>query len=218
MKKSIAFFVIVLAAVGCGNTQPKQITEVRSVTPAPHATSEPAAAECPADAMNAMKVPADHAMPPSTFEWILPEGWIEQTPTPIRIANFSTTADPSVECYITVLTGAAGGVGANVNRWRQQMNQAVLPEADIQALPTTAILDTPSPYIEIEGDFTGMSGQPQSGYMMLAAICPLQDNTIFVKMTGPASAVSAEKERFKTFCNSLKRRGDPINGTVEENK
>ena len=165
-----------------------------------------------------MKIPVDHTMPSSSFEWTLPEGWVEQTPTPIRVANFSTATDPAVECYITVLTGSAGGVAANVNRWRQQMNQPVLSEEDIKALTTLTILETPSSYIEIQGDFTGMSGQPQPNYMMLAAICPLQENTVFIKMTGPASAVDAEKDRFKTFCNSIKKGGDQSDGTAEENK
>ena len=76
----------------------------------------------------------------------------------------------------------------------------------------------PSPYIEIEGDFTSMSGQQQPNYMMLAAICPLQENTVFVKMTGPASTVGAEKEHFKVFCNSITKGGDHSDGTTEENK
>jgi len=214
MKRSVYYGVIILVAAGCGDSQPKQITEVRKVSPVPGHASGLSITECPADAM---QLPAADAMPPSAFEWLLPEGWLEQTPTPIRIANFSTATEAEVECYITVLSGSAGGVAANVNRWRRQMNQPPLSEADIQALPTLMVLETSSPYIEIEGDFTGMSGQPKPGYMMLAVICPLKEDTLFVKMTGPASAVNAEKERFKAFCNSLKNRNDQINGAAEKN-
>ncbi len=218
MKANIFFGIFILIAAGCGNNQPKQITEVRSVTPVASHASGSTTAECPADVMDSMKIPAAHAMPSSSFEWILPEGWVEKIPTPIRVANFCTATDPAVECYITVLTGSAGGVAANVNRWRQQMNQPVLSEEDIQALTTLTILETSSPYIEIQGDFAGMSGQPQPNYMMLAAICPLQENTVFIKMTGPVSAVDAEKERFKTFCNSIKKGGDHSDGAAQENK
>jgi hypothetical protein len=219
MKIGIAFLCVILIVVGCGNTEPKQITEVRNVSPAPQGMTGMNTAEHPADAPGAVGLPAAHLMPESPFLWTLPEGWAEQTPTSIRIGNFSSTVDPSIECYITLLSGTAGGVAANVNRWHQQMNQPALSEADIQALPLLTILDTPSPYVEIVGDFTGMSGQVQPGYMMLAAVCPLPEDTVFVKMTGPAAAVNAEKDRFKALCSSLIiKGGDHTDGVVEENK
>ena len=62
--------------------------------------------------------------------------------------------------------------------------------------------------VEISGDYTGTSGEAQSGFMMLALICELADTSVFVKMVGPESTVRAEAESFQAFCQSLRFAGD----------
>jgi len=215
MERMLIISLLVVVLASCGSNQPKQITEVRNVTPPASAMSGDGMAECPAGTTGPAGMSMVHAAA-NPFQWELPDGWSEQTPTPIRLANLKVATDPSIECYLTVLTGVAGGVEANVNRWRQQMSQPVLSPEEIEALPHITIMGHDSPYVEIEGDFKGMTGEAQPGYMMLAAICPLEENTVFVKMIGLATAVQAEKERFRAFCASLKEGGNHNDDVVKE--
>ena len=43
------------------------------------------------------------------------------------------------------------------------------------------------------------------GQAVLATVCTLDDAALFVKMTGPAARVRAEREAFLAFCRSLTR-------------
>ena len=202
MLKGIVYMLLSVAVIGCGNQSPREISETRMVTPSNASAISHDAALCPMEHEH-VDMPSDHP-PLSNYQWTLPEGWSEIPPTPFRVANLAVDAHPDVECYVTVLTGIAGGVEANMNRWRQQMGQPALGPEEIEAMPQVIILGQQSPFIEIAGDFMGMTGQQASDYKMLAVICSLADETIFVKMTGPASAVRDERERFLEFCASLK--------------
>ena len=122
----------------------------------------------------------------------------------MRVANFKLAANPEVECYLTVLQGAAGGIEANINRWRGQMSQEALKPEDIAALPRIDVLGKQGAVVETLGSFSGMTGDPKPGYALLGMIVELPERSVFVKMTGPETAVKAEKDRFLAFCRSLK--------------
>ncbi|GMV92949.1 MAG: hypothetical protein AMXMBFR82_27270 [Candidatus Hydrogenedentota bacterium] len=137
-------------------------------------------------------------------DWTAPESWTQAPDKPMRIVTFTMGESGQTECYVTSLSGPAGGVEANVNRWQQQMGQAPLDGPALAELPTITILGKPSPMIEITGDFTDMDGQGGDAFALLGAICPLEGETLFVKMTGPASEVQANKDEFIAFCESLR--------------
>lgn len=214
MKQLVCVVLCVLGLVGCScRQQPRQITETRSVTAAADVVPGHV---CPGDMPDPV-LPPSHP-PISRYRWELPDKWLEQMPTPLRIANFTVAYDHEVECYLTVLTGIAGGVEANVNRWRKQMGKPALAREEVESLPNLDMLGRPSPYIEIEGNFTDMTGQQRLDYRMLAAICSLESETVFVKMTGPSASVEAERERFKAFCASLQKGGADTDAVDEENE
>jgi hypothetical protein len=135
--------------------------------------------------------------------WTAPETWTQAPEKPMRIVTFTMGESGKSECYVTSLSGPAGGVEANVNRWQQQMGQPPLDGPALAELPTVTILGKPSPMIAITGDFTDMDGQGGEAFALLGAICPLDAETLFVKMTGPASEVQANKDAFVAFCESL---------------
>lgn len=135
--------------------------------------------------------------------WTAPETWTQAPEKPMRIVTFTMGESGKSECYVTSLSGPAGGVEANINRWQQQMGQPPLDGPALAELPTVTILGKPSPMIEITGDFTDMDGQGGEAFALLGAICPLDAETLFVKMTGPASEVQANKDEFIAFCESL---------------
>jgi hypothetical protein len=151
---------------------------------------------------------AEGALPPghpaiSPYKWQLPEGWSEAPATSMRIGNFKVASSPETECYLTLLKGTAGGVDANINRWRRQMGQPELKPEEIAALPKADVLGQQAPLAEIAGSFTGMAGQQFPDYMLTGVVVTLADETLFVKMTGPAAVVKAEKDHFQAFCKSL---------------
>jgi hypothetical protein len=135
--------------------------------------------------------------------WTTPESWTQSPDKPMRIVTFTMGESGESECYVTSLSGPAGGVEANINRWRQQMDQPPLDGPALAELPTITILGKPSPMVEIAGDFTDMDGQGGEAFALLGAICLLDTETLFVKMTGPASEIQANKEEFVAFCESL---------------
>ncbi len=203
MPRLTVALVVLLALAGCGQGA-KEISETRTAVPAPAAAS----AMPPGHDMN-MKMPsAEGALPPghpslSPYKWQVPEGWSEAPPTAMRIGNFKLASSPETECYLTLLKGAAGGVDANINRWRRQMGQPELKAEEIAALPKVDTLGQTAPLVEITGSFTGMAGQQFPDYTLMGIVAVLTDQTLFVKMTGPAAVVKAEKDHFLSFCKSL---------------
>jgi len=202
MPRLTVALVVLLALAGCGRQGAKEISETRTSAPPP-----PAAQAMPPG--HDMKMPpAEGALPPghpsiSPYKWQVPEGWSEAPATSMRIGNFKVASSPETECYLTLLKGTAGGVDANINRWRRQMDQPELKPEEIAALPKTDALGQQVPVVEIEGSFTGMAGQKFPDYMLLGTVATLADETLFVKMTGPAAVVKAEKDHFLAFCKSL---------------
>ena len=140
----------------------------------------------------------------SELSWEAPQAWSLGPERKMRVVTYRTNINNQTECYVSVLAGNAGGVYQNVNRWRRQMEQPELDPNTIDNLPTIQVLGHPARLVEIEGNYTGMSGPVHNDFMMLGVVCPLPDRTIFVKMTGPKSDVIDERKNFLTFCESLK--------------
>lgn len=138
------------------------------------------------------------------YDWTAPDAWKKGPDKPMRVVTFFAGED-GPEVYVSVLSGAAGGAMANINRWRQQMGvQEMMTQAQIDALPKTNVLGKDSPLVEVSGEYTNMSGEKQTNATLLGTVCELPGESLFVKMTGPADKVAAEKEHFLQFAQSLK--------------
>jgi hypothetical protein len=148
------------------------------------------------------------AQPTGPLTWTAPEGWRPTGPRPMREVTFQMgPPEANAECYVALLPGDAGGLEANLNRWAvQQMGHAPLSAEAVAALPKIELMDTEVPLLALEGDFTDMSGATESaqGFLGVALIRP--DMSVFVKFTGPAELVQAERERFVAFVASLEER------------
>ncbi len=140
------------------------------------------------------------------FVWHAPEHWQKGDDRSMRLVTYYTGADAATECYVTLLPGTAGGVTANINRWRRQAGQSPLTTEEIDGLPLIEILKVPTKLVEITGDYTGMSGETRANYTVLGAVCALPDSTLFVKMTGPHAEIQREREQFIKFCRSIDRK------------
>ena len=140
---------------------------------------------------------------PSSLTWQVPEGWFESDPRPMREVTLVPESSPRVECYVTVLGGDGGGVRANLDRWRGQMGQPDLTDAEFGALERVPMLGGKGLWIAIDGDYAGMGGAEQQAGRMLGAVAGFAGSTVFVKMVGPRDEVAAEEPRFLEFLSTL---------------
>jgi hypothetical protein len=68
----------------------------------------------------------------SEARWVLPPGWTEEKASGDRRATLRLgSAQPRLELSVVRLPGMAGGVLANVNRWRGQMGFPPLSQAEV---------------------------------------------------------------------------------------
>ena len=203
----IALFTLSAIALGCGPGERVAIDTTREVDPAEYAgakdmsTAERFGYE-PRANTPAPQTPAAGEEAAAGFAWDAPDAWQRQPDRAMRLATYT---HGTCECYITTLAGPAGGVAANINRWRRQMGQPPLSEEELAALPRLDVLGRAAPFVTIAGAYTGMSGEERPDSLMFGMVCPLDDETLFVKMLGPEAEMRAETGRFTAFCESLRR-------------
>jgi hypothetical protein len=136
----------------------------------------------------------------SGYVWTAPEGWLEMETSEFRQVNMQPAGDPELQCYMSVVRGS---LMDNLNRWRGQFGLGDLTQAEIDELPDALLFALPAKVVDLDGNFTGMGGEPQANTGMLGMIMPAAQVTVTVKMTGPAAKVAAQTENFYAFCASL---------------
>ncbi len=142
--------------------------------------------------------------PEAAVSWMLPAGWSELPATALRLVNLRVGGDEHAECYLTTLNGAGGGLAANINRWRSQMAQPALSEAEIAALPRQTWMDKQAVLLTIDGTFGGMSGAEASeGYRLEGLLLVEPAKSWFLKMIGPRERLLAEHEHFLQLAASM---------------
>ena len=140
--------------------------------------------------------------PDANPKWDVPSNWTETPAGPMVVKSFSISGDAGQKANvsISVFGGGAGGILANVNRWRGQIN---LPPIEEAALPAaTETLDVAGVKATLV-DFTGAdkAGQPSR---LLAAIVAHGGETWFYKLTGDGPLVGREKAGFVRFVQSVR--------------
>jgi len=144
----------------------------------------------------------------SPLAWDTPVGWVEVAPAQMRQANFLAAGDPRAECYLTLLPGEAGGLAANVNRWRQQMSLPPLDADEVTALPRVPLFGADAALLDLEGTWTGMAGVGGAGdagaYRMLGLLRNDPGGSRFLKLIGPADVVEAERDAFLALAASFR--------------
>ena len=138
------------------------------------------------------------------LRWAWPAGWSRvESDRPMRAATFAVEGAPGTDVALTILPGDAGGLAANLNRWRGQMGQAALSEAEIAALPRVASLGTKAVVVSIDGTFKSMSGERTESATFVGAVIERERDVVFVKVTGPSSEVAKLRPGFDAFLQSL---------------
>ena len=185
-----------LGCAGCGRGDDDKITVYRIPKEAPATPPMEQAA------MGAPPAGAPMAAAARAVHWTAPAGWQEQPASGFRKGSFRVAGTDGKSADISVISfpKQAGGVLANVNRWRNQLKLApITSDADVGTPMTVASRDM------FFVDLVSAPGAPPDGAKtrILGGIYPLPDETWFFKMTGPDQVVEAQREAFKQFLNSV---------------
>ncbi|MDF1838547.1 MAG: hypothetical protein P1V35_11820 [Planctomycetota bacterium] len=144
------------------------------------------------------------------FVYDLPEGWVLNDPTDLRLLNLKVAGREDASCYLAALPGRAGGIADNVNRWLSQFGADPMTPEQIKALPTTELFALDAVRVEASGPFSDGMGGGEIAEGSLVGLIVQQDNTmVFLKMVGPKDVIDQEKPNFDAFVKSLTFPGAP---------
>lgn len=147
------------------------------------------------------------------LEWTAPPGWAEAPaggdPSGMRLVDMRFGEKQEGECYISIMPGPAGGLNANLNRWRKQMGQPDYTDEEITKLPKKPLFKRDGVYAAFDGDYKGVGmTEASKGYRLAGVIHSAEQATIFVKMIGPKALVEANTAAFDQFCQSITSKGN----------
>jgi len=146
------------------------------------------------------QLPPEMTPPALPLAWETPSGWENLGGSGIRIATLKVQG---VECSLLSFPGNVGGDEANIRRWLGQLN-AQVPEDQIKAFAASpTVLQTSDGRDVRLFDYATMLG-PDATPSTLVAIIPMGDQSVFVKMTGEASVLAAQKSAFESLCRSIR--------------
>ena len=132
------------------------------------------------------------------FSWKKPESWIPSSGSSMRLASFDIPySEGSGDLSVIQLGGTGGGIEANVNRWRRQLN------LELQSLSKIE-----KEMIEKRGGL-GVYNiiriiNEEMDSAFLCAILTAGNQTLFVKLSANPSGIREIEADFILFCSSLK--------------
>jgi len=148
-----------------------------------------------------------HGLPASTMMdqavvWTLPEGWTEvPTEQAMRIATFRA-GEGIPEITLSAFPGAAGGVLANINRWRGQIGMEPTDNAGLmQTVISIPEHETGALVVDLRG--------PDGVRMLASIVTPGDGQSWFVKATGESGSLDPLVESFIGFSKSIQLDGAP---------
>jgi hypothetical protein len=134
--------------------------------------------------------------------WQTPPAWRELPGDGIRLAAFLLEqGDRRAETTVVMLGGAAGGLEANVVRWLDQLGLQLGDDELDRFLAAGEPVATRDGLSLTLFDFTPLT--TAGGDSMLAAVGPVLDQTLFVKMSGDGGLVAAARGDFLRLVGSL---------------
>jgi len=145
--------------------------------------------------------------------WTAPAGWKNEGAQPMRAATYRIAPAPGdtvgAECGVYFFgAGQGGSVNANVERWKGQFQGP-----DGKTAPATVATRKAGGLnlttIETAGAYSGLGGpMAQSrgavpGYRLLGAIVEGPGGNVFIKFTGPAKTIAANRQKFEQLLASF---------------
>ena len=132
------------------------------------------------------------------FRWKKPESWIPSSGSSMRLASFDIPySEGSGDLSVIQLGGTGGGIEANVNRWRKQLN-----------LEPQSLSKIEKEMIEKRGGL-GVYNiiriiNEEMDSAFLCAILTAGNQTLFVKLSANPHGIREIEADFILFCSSLK--------------
>lgn len=127
---------------------------------------------------------------PQPLRWKAPGDWELQTPGRLQVALYNLGSGATVS--VSKFPGDAGGIPANVNRWRKQIGLGTTTEAggDIIALEAG---NSRARWFELRGEKEST----------LAAIVPVGEETWFFKFNSPNAGLESRRPGFMALLKSI---------------
>ncbi len=175
--------------------------------PTPAGDSELANSPSSAQAMANMISPEMLASKGSAkLLWQTPEGWTEKTGSGMRMASFKSAATPDLDVSIISLSGPAGGLLSNVNRWLQQMKVESLTESQFAAfLEKQESVPAKGGFAVRLLDLSVLqTSSDPTAPVILAGLVEFPDQTLFIKLLSNKNTLNENRAAFKALCQSLK--------------
>lgn len=141
----------------------------------------------------------------------VPGGWSSEPPSnSMRKAQYRLPGDAGdAELVVTYFgTAGAGGVEANIARWRGQFK-----DSDGGSVKTLSVSGMNVTVLDISGSFAGMQrpmgggGEAKTGQRMLAAVVENAQGAFYFKLVGPKATVTQWQSSFDQFVNSIRVSG-----------
>lgn len=142
--------------------------------------------------------------PDRDLNWTKPDSWTEKAATSFRLASYTAggEGERAVDVSVTAFPDRAGGLLANINRWRGQIELPPVDDTGLQDLVTEIMIaDHPGWVVDLTGPAN--DGEPSR---IIGAIVSVAGKTWFFKMTGPADAVESELAAFREMAASARTR------------
>ena len=135
--------------------------------------------------------------PKSGISWEKPDMWMPSSGSSMRLVSFEVPYSGGAgDLSVIQLAGTGGGLMPNINRWRRQLNLE------------------PQSLHEIEKDMIEKKGKLgkykmirivnfQNNSAFLVAIIPIENQTLFVKLSADPSGIQEAESDFIFFCSSI---------------
>jgi uncharacterized protein YkwD len=213
-KARLVYCSLVAAALvmaGCTKTEDRSqktgSSTQEAATPAIQEATQPSALPPahPNINVSTQALPASAAAEAPNPQWTAPAGWQEGQSSAMRRATFVVKGDDgqAAEVAVSSVPGDAGGLLANVNRWRGQIGLGPLAPDDVAAITADVDIDGMKvTLVDFQTDTTPTGKTHPQG--MIVAILAHEGNSWFFQMTGDAPLVGAQKEELLQFVKSIK--------------
>jgi hypothetical protein len=132
-------------------------------------------------------------------QWEVPANWTKEPATQMLLAKFSIN-DQGAKADITVSSfpGDVGGLLANVNRWRGQVNLPPIDEPQLANAVKSIRMQSE------EGTLVELENPDRKSASLIGVAVPHNGQTWFFKMLGDAKLVAREKDTFVEFVQTVK--------------
>jgi len=144
------------------------------------------------------EVPKDIQKSINGISWDLPQNWVPSDGHSMRLASFDVPFSRGIgDLSIVSLGSESGGLTANVNRWRKQIDLGPISESEIK---TESIVGQSK-----SGSFRlfRLVNDSSQDKAILAAVLPMQGTTLFIKLTASQQGIIELETIFTQFCSSI---------------